>query len=316
LNNDFRRDCYEIIVVDNGSTDLTSQVASEFPVKLVKCDKRGIGAARNFGTAKAEYDVVCFVDSDCVVPFDHFRKISSYFDAHPMVDGVGGPVLPYVYDGINDWSLFIEEIYAEACDFPRKEVTIGPREEVWTHTLKGPNMSFRKSALVSVSGFEERMPGEDIEICWRLVENGSVLRFLPDLEVFLHIPGDLRKILNSSFKWGVDCMALRRKYPRNPMTFFSKDPVQRKQGQEEIRVRGPLLPFRVESLRALLSVSSILLSIPSSRPLYGNRKKAFLRGYMLAAFYLGYFHAPERLMHWGELGSFGKLAVKGNTDSS
>jgi len=316
LSNDFRRDCYEIIVVDNGSTDLTPQVASEFPVKLVKCDKRGIGAARNFGTAEAKYDVVCFVDSDCVVSREHLRKISGYFDAHPTVDGVGGPVLPYIYDGINDWSLFIEEIYAEACDFPGKEVTIGPREEVWTHTLKGPNMAFRKSALVSVGGFEERMPGEDIEICWRLVENGKVLRFLPDLEVFLHIPGDLRKIFNSSFKWGVDCMALRRKYPKNPMTFFSENPVQRKQVQEKTRVRGPLLPFRVESLRALLNVSSILLSIASSRPLYGNRKKAFLRGSMLTAFYLGYFHAPERLMHWGELGSFGTLAVRGNTDSS
>jgi len=311
LRNDFPKALYETLVVCDGSTDGTPQIASEFPVKVVKCHKKGIGAARNFGAAEAKYDVVCFVDSDCIVPHDHLQKVAAYFDANPLVDGVGGPVLPYVYDGINDWSVFIEEIYAEACDFPRKEVTIGPREEVWTHTLKGPNMAFRKSALASVGGFEERMPGEDIEVCWRLVEHGKILRFLPDLEVFHYISGDIGGIFKHSFKWGVDCMALRRKYPKNPLRLFSESDDEREQRQEKRRVRGPLLPFRVESLRALLSVSSILLSIASSRPLYGNRKKAFLRGYMLAAFYLGYFHAPERLMHWGELGSFGTLASEG-----
>lgn len=307
LGNDFPRNRYEILVVCDGSTDKTLQIASEFPVKIVECHKKGIGMARNFGAAEAKYDVICFVDSDCVAPRDHLRKISAYFDSNLSVDGIGGPISPYVYSGINDWSLFIEEIYAEACDFPKKEVTIGPREEVWTHTLKGPNMAFRKSALLSVGGFEDRMPGEDIELCWRLVERGRILRFLPDLNVFHFLSGDLSGIFHHSFKWGTDCMALRRKYRRNPLTLFSESVTQGNRGQAEARGRKSLLPFHVESLMAVRTVSSIFGSIVSFRPLYGNRKKAFLRAYMLAAFYLGYFHAPERLMHWGELGLSGEL---------
>jgi glycosyltransferase involved in cell wall biosynthesis len=305
LRNDFRKDRYEILVVCDGSSDGTPELVSKFPVKIVECSKKGIGIARNFGVAEAKCDIICFVDSDCVVPVDYLQEISSYFDAHEAVDGIGGPVLPLVYNGINDWSIFIEEIYAEACDFPKEEVTIGPREEVWTHTLKGPNMAFRKSAFLSVKGFEQRMPGEDIEICWRLVENGKVLRFIPGLKVFQYIAGDLRRIFSHSFKWGVDCMALRRKYPENPLRLFSDSRVQGNRGHAEARGRRPLLPFHVESLRAFLAVLSIFGSVASFSPLYGNRKKAFLRAYMLAAFYLGYFHAPERLMHWGELGLSG-----------
>ena len=307
LRNDFPRELYETLVVCDGSTDGTPRMASDFPVRVVECHKKGIGAARNFGVAEARFDVVCFVDSDCVVPRDHLRRVAAYFESNPLVDGVGGPVLPFVYDGINDWSLFIEEIYAEACDFPREEVAVGPREVEWTHTLKGPNMAFRKSALVSVNGFEERMPGEDIDLCWRLVEHGKTLRFLPNMQVFHYIHGDLWGIFKHSFKWGVDTMALRRKYPQNSVTLFSERDAQRRQEQEKTGIRRPLLPFHVESLKALLNVSSIFLSMASSRPLYGNRKKAFLRAYMLAAYYLGYLHPPERLMHWDELGSFGPV---------
>lgn len=308
LCNNFPKDLYEIIVVCDGSTDGTPQIASQFPVEIVKYHRKEIGARRNLGIAEAKHDIICFVDSDCVVPRDYLQTISNYFGVHPEVDGIGGPVLPYVSQGVNEWSVFIEEIYAEACEFPRREITIGPREEVWTHTLKGPNFAFRKSALLSVSGFEERMRGEDIEICWRLVENGKVLRFLPDLKVFHYMRGDLGGIFKHSFMWGVDCMGLRRKYPKNPLTLLSGRVRERrkKRGEEGKGIRSRILNFvsGIESLTALVSVTYFLRSIVSFKPLYNNRKKAFLRAFMLTAFYLGYFHAPKRLIHYGELGSF------------
>ncbi len=300
LNNDFPKNCFEILVVCDGSTDGTPQIASSFPVRVIECHKKGIGAARNVGASKAKYDIVCFVDSDSVVSSTYLKKISDYFEAHSEVDGVGGPVLPLIYKGINDWAVFIEEIYAEAGDFPAEEVSIGSREEEWTHTLKGPNMAFRKAALMSVGGFEERMPGEDIELCWRLVDSGKILRFFPDLKVFQYIRGNLLNIFRHSFKWGVDTMALRRKYPKNPLTLFSRASHQR----ESMAKRRSLPDFHIEALRALLSVASTFRSVFSFRPMYGNRKKAFLRSYMLAAYYLGYFHAPKSLIQYGELGSF------------
>lgn len=58
-------------------------------------------------------------------------------------------------------------------------------------------------------------------------------------------------------------------------------------------------------MRALISIISIFRSIASFKPLYNDRKKAFLRAFMLTAFYLGYFNAPERLLINYNLGSFG-----------
>jgi len=305
LTNDLQRERYEVIVADGGSTDQTLERVTKFPVRIVRCEKTGIGVQRNIGIVKAKYDVVCFVDSDCKVPRNYLRKISDYFDLHPEVDGIGGPVLPWIYDGVNDWSRFIEEIFFEACDFPAEETSIGPREEVWTHTLKGANFAFRKAALIFVGGFEETMRGEDIEICWRLVENGKELRFVPGLKVFHHIAGDLYGIFNHSFRWGGDCMALRRKYPENPMTLFSETKNAKKERTSGKGLRKIMI--HNEPIMAMVSIVSIVRSIVSFRPLYNNRKKAFLRAFMLAAFYLGYFHAPKRLLGSGNLGSFADL---------
>jgi len=310
LRNDFPKSRYEVIIADGGSTDGTLEEVRRFPVRVVSCRRRGIGAGRNTGVAEASYDVICFVDSDCLVPFDYLRRISEYFDFHPEVDGIGGPVLPWLYKGVNDWSRFIEEIYFEACEFPTEETTIGPREEVWTHTLKGPNFAFRKAALVSVGGFEETMRGEDIEICCRLVENGKELRFVPDMKVFHYIVGDLCKIFKHSFLWGVDCMALRRKYPETPLTLLSESYRKRRKRQTKLVLPGRRIRRLVthnESVKALVGVISVVRSMVSFKPLYNNRKKAFLRAFMLAAFYLGYFHAPKHLLGSGNLGSFGGL---------
>jgi len=133
------------------------------------------------------------------------------------------------------------------------------------------------------------------------------LRFLPGMKVFHYIRGDLCGIFKHSFMWGVDCMALRRKYPKNPLTLFSETDNQTKKRQKgqmsRRRIAGKLTSHN-ESIRALISVISTTRSIVSFKPLYNNRKKAFLRAFMLAAFYLGYFHAPKHLLLSNNLGSF------------
>lgn len=72
---------YEVIVVDNGSTDATALVARKFPfVTLLRQPQRGRVFAQNMGFAAATGDVLARIDADAVLPGDWTQRLSDYFD--------------------------------------------------------------------------------------------------------------------------------------------------------------------------------------------------------------------------------------------
>ena len=82
---------YEVIVVDNDSTDGTAAVAEEFGAQVVACKKPGPGAARNKGARHATGDIICFLDADCSPDPDHLERALRHFDAKKPADLVSGP---------------------------------------------------------------------------------------------------------------------------------------------------------------------------------------------------------------------------------
>ncbi len=74
---DYPRDRYEIILVDNGSTDSTLRIAGEYPIRVMSEPSiRSSYAARNLGIAQARHEILAFTDADCVV------------DSHWVAEGV------------------------------------------------------------------------------------------------------------------------------------------------------------------------------------------------------------------------------------
>jgi glucosyl-dolichyl phosphate glucuronosyltransferase len=90
---------YEIIVVDNNSTDNTRDVIESFAardprVRHVFEDQQGISYARNAGINQARSPIVAFTDDDVRVAPDWISTIKKTFDAHPEIGFIGGKVLP------------------------------------------------------------------------------------------------------------------------------------------------------------------------------------------------------------------------------
>jgi glycosyltransferase involved in cell wall biosynthesis len=111
-------DDFELIVVDNNSTDETARIAREYADLVLSCPTQGISSARNFGAAHAAGDILCFIDADGIVSPDWVRGVLSTFSSQRRIDAVSGfnvfsgPALPKtilynIYNIIVFVSLFV-----------------------------------------------------------------------------------------------------------------------------------------------------------------------------------------------------------------
>src|SRR5437899_9453246 len=161
---------FEVIIVDDGSTDKTPAIARECGFRLISTENRGLGAARNLGLEAATGEIIAYIDDDTYPDPDWLMYLS---DAFLTTDysGVGGPNIPPLSDGL------IAQCVANSPGAP-VHVLLSHRE---AEHIPGCNMAFRKSCLETIGGFDPqfRAAGDDVDVCWRLQERGWTLGFNP-----------------------------------------------------------------------------------------------------------------------------------------
>jgi glycosyltransferase involved in cell wall biosynthesis len=195
---------FELIVVDDGSTDASAEIAAAFGARVITTENRGLSAARNTGLEAARGKIVAYLDDDARPDPDWLRFLAATFRTTTHA-AVGGPNLPPPDDGA---------VAACVANAPGGPVHVLLSDTEAEH-IPGCNMAYRRTELVAIGGFDPRfrIAGDDVDVCWRLQERGSTLGFHPAATVWHRRRSSIRGFWRQQRGYGEAEALLERKWP-------------------------------------------------------------------------------------------------------
>lgn len=248
-------DEYEIIVVDDGSTDDTGDVARRLGVRVIVQPHRGPAAARNHGANTAKGSLLLFTDADCEPARNWISKMIRPFDQLEIV-GAKGAYKSRQRDFV---ARFVQLEFEDKYDLLRKSKYI---DFVDTYSA-----GYRREIFLSNGGFDESIPEpsvEDVDFSFRLAERGHKMVFVPDAIVYHHHPDTLLRYLRRKFRFGYWRTLIYRRYPGKAFS-DSRTPMSLR---VQVVLTGLLFPATAFSFVTtwLLPAATICLLLISTMP--------------------------------------------------
>jgi GT2 family glycosyltransferase len=195
---------FEVIVVDDGSSDGTADLGREYGFRVISTERRGLGNARNTGLEAATGEIVAYLDDDAY-PDAHWLSYLAVTFLRTSHAAVGGPNIPPPGDGA------LATCVANAPGGP-VQVLLSDAE---AEHIPGCNAAFRKDTLEAIGGFDAqfRVAGDDVDICWRLRERDLTVGFSPSAVVWHHRRNSVRAYWRQQRGYGQAEALLERKWP-------------------------------------------------------------------------------------------------------
>lgn len=186
---------YEIILVDDGSTDKTAEIAATFQhVRYVAhASNLGLSSARNTGIQTAKGEIVAFTDADCRADEDWLYYLASDLLNSDFV-GVGGHNLLPPEDSCLAAAVMVS---------PGGPAHVMLTDRIAEH-IPGCNMAFYRWALEEIGGFDPlfKKAGDDVDVCWRLQQAGHQLGFSSSGFVWHYRRSTVREYIRQQHGYG------------------------------------------------------------------------------------------------------------------
>lgn len=210
---DFPREEYEVIVVDDGSTDGTQnflQGLKEKNIVALLANHGGPAKARNLGVQNSAGEFIAFTDDDCLVPKNWLLKLQQGYAQWPQAAAVGGYLEA-------PKEVLSKKLAAKLESLETRQVYKAGEEE-YLGGFESPaggtnNISYRKDVFDSLRGFDENFPepaGEDADMKYRAVAAGYKIGYLP-LKVTHLDPYSFKTFLKRSIRSGIGSAYFEKK---------------------------------------------------------------------------------------------------------
>ncbi len=202
---------YELLVVDDGSTDDTSLIVQDFLTnctltgRLLHQDPSGLSAARNHAAREGRGEFIVYIDDDARPHPYWLEALRSAFARNPKAAAAGGPNLapvPHSY----------QNAIVTACSGNASHILF---TDTTAEHLPGCNFALKRELLLEIEGFDKRYhtAGDDVDVCWRLLDAGYQLAFHPAACIFHDRRGTIRQFLRQQRGYGQAEALLYQKHP-------------------------------------------------------------------------------------------------------
>ena len=220
---------WELLIVDNGSSDATAEVAASFgerlPIRVVREDVAGLSHARNRAVAEARGTYICWTDDDVLIDPNWLRAYAAAFARHPEAAVFGGEIIPVLQPPTPPWfrahadrwpltTLLAKRNHGDGViplNFGEGILPWGANFAVRTAEQR----AVRYEPALGVSPLQRRL-GEEAEVIFQIMKAGSVGWWVPDAKVRHIIPVQrqtLRYVYDYFESYGETVAYMERAWP-------------------------------------------------------------------------------------------------------
>ncbi|VVB91062.1 Glycosyltransferase AglE [uncultured archaeon] len=207
INQDFPKDQYEIIIVDNGSNDNTMSILSDYKeyINVLVEPEKGSYAARNKGINISKGEIIAFTDADCIANKNWLKELCIGIRDKDIGCVVGSIA---AYPGKT-----LVEIYSKNRDVLSQKITLDSKFLPYGQTA---NVAFRKDVLEKIGNFDNTLyTGGDADIAWRMqLMTTYKLIYRPEANVEHHHRTSIKKLFMQYFNYGIGNVLLFKKYSK------------------------------------------------------------------------------------------------------
>lgn len=203
IEQDYPGNAYEIIAVDNNSSDSTMEVIKQFPVRAVSERKKGRAVARNAGIRAASGDILAFIDADCIPARDWLQNMMSCF-SDISIGCIAGEISPYKP------ASQLHNYLARIGYFSQSTTLAHP----FLPFAQTGNAAYTREVLDAIGLFDENLlSGQDADLSWRMqLETDKKIAFAEKAVVYHPYPATYRSFYKQKMRHAYGSVALYMKY--------------------------------------------------------------------------------------------------------